>query len=61
MALSDPSKLTKHVDDREIQKLVDQYYSLDFEDVISGGIKTRFKVIIIFNFYLKTVTETHYI
>jgi hypothetical protein len=26
-----------------IDSMIDSYYKLDFEDVISGGIKTRFK------------------
>jgi len=34
------------VDDEELKKLVDEYYALDFEDIISGGIKTKFKVFI---------------
>ncbi|EGR27880.1 zz domain protein [Ichthyophthirius multifiliis] len=43
LAQNNPAKLKKYVNDEEIQKLVDQYYSVDFEDVITGGIKTRFK------------------
>lgn len=29
--------------DPELSKLVDEYYGVDFEDVIAGGLKTRFK------------------
>lgn len=25
-----------------MKQLIDEYYSLDFEDVIAGGIKTKF-------------------
>ncbi|EAR96396.3 KRI1 family carboxy-terminal protein (macronuclear) [Tetrahymena thermophila SB210] len=39
----DPQALKKYISDEEIQNLVDQYYNLDYEDVITGGIKTRFK------------------
>lgn len=39
-----PHKLKNLVDDEELKKLVDEYYGLDFEDIIAGGIKTRFKV-----------------
>ena len=42
-----PHKLKKLVDDEELKKLVDEYYGLDFEDIIAGGIKTRFKVLTI--------------
>lgn len=38
-----PLALKKKIDDKEIQKLVDEYYDLDFEDVIAGGIKTKYK------------------
>lgn len=31
--------------DEKLDELIDQYYKIDFEDIISGGIKTRFKVI----------------
>ena len=41
----DPSKLKSIVNDDLINKLVDEYYSLDFEDIIAGGIKTKFKYI----------------
>ena len=40
-----PGKLKEQVQDTELQKLVDEYYDLDFEDVIAGGIKTKFKYI----------------
>ncbi|KAL4456193.1 hypothetical protein ABPG74_014154 [Tetrahymena malaccensis] len=43
IAENDPQALKKYVTDDEIQNLVDQYYNLDYEDVITGGIKTRFK------------------
>lgn len=29
--------------DPELTKMVDEYYGIDFEDVIAGGLKTRFK------------------
>lgn len=29
--------------DTELDELIDDYANLDFEDVIAGGIKTRFK------------------
>lgn len=32
--------------DSKLNELIDQYYKLDFEDIISGGIKTRFKVLL---------------
>jgi len=41
----DVSKLKDIYDNEELNKLIDSYYQLDFEDVISGGIKTRFKYI----------------
>lgn len=47
MAEKDPHKLKNIVDDEELKKLVDEYYALDFEDIIAGGIKTKFKVIFI--------------
>jgi hypothetical protein len=43
----DESKLehvSRALGDDELNKLVAAYYNLDFEDIISGGIKTRFKV-----------------
>lgn len=43
-ALENPSLLKGKVMDDELKKLVDEYYSLDFEDIIAGGIKTKFKV-----------------
>lgn len=36
--------LKNEVDDEELRKLVDEYYGVDFEDIIAGGIKTKFKV-----------------
>jgi len=47
VAEKDPHKLKNIVDDEELKKLVDEYYALDFEDIIAGGIKTKFKVIFI--------------
>lgn len=35
----------KEFNDEVIDKMVEDYYNLDFEDVIAGGIKTRFKYI----------------
>lgn len=37
--------LKNKVKDKELNKLIDDYYALDFEDVIAGGIKTRFQYI----------------
>lgn len=37
-------KLKNMYNDQELHDLIDSYYQLDFEDVISGGVKTRFKV-----------------
>jgi len=42
----DVTKLKGMYKDKELEELIDSYYQLDFEDVISGGIKTRFKVLI---------------
>jgi len=41
----DVSKLKDIYQDKELEELIDSYYRLDFEDVISGGIKTRFKYV----------------
>ena len=41
---ANPTKFKEIINDEEINKLVNQYYGLNFEDVISGGIKTRFPV-----------------
>jgi len=41
----DVSKLKGIYKDKELDELIDSYYQLDFEDVISGGIKTRFKYV----------------
>lgn len=35
----------KNIKDKEYNKLMDEYYSLDFEDVIGGDIATRYKYI----------------
>jgi protein KRI1 len=40
-------KLKELHQDEELNKLIDEYYQLDFEDIV-GGLKTRFHV-----FYLK--------
>ena len=47
-------KLKEMYDDQELHNLIDSYYALDFEDVISGGLKTRFKVYSIESKLLKT-------
>jgi protein KRI1 len=41
----DYHKLQGSVADSELSKLVDEYYNIDFEDVIAGGLKTRFKYV----------------
>lgn len=41
----DTTELKNKVKDNELKKLVDDYYQLDFEDVIAGGLKTRFKYV----------------
>ncbi|KRX03734.1 hypothetical protein PPERSA_04242 [Pseudocohnilembus persalinus] len=43
MEKGDLTKVQEHFSDDVIGKLVDEYYGLDFEDIIAGGIKTRFK------------------
>ncbi len=45
IAEEDPAELKKHLNNDEIDKLVEEYYMLDFEDLIAGGLKTRFKYI----------------
>lgn len=57
IAEKNPHKLKKLVDDEAIKKLVDEYYSLDFEDIIGGTLKTRFKVLFI---YAKTKIRKKY-
>ena len=42
--INDLEKLKEIYNDQELDELIDTYYKLDFEDIISGGIKTRFKV-----------------
>jgi protein KRI1 len=42
---TNPDRLKEMIGDADIQNLVDEYYNLDFEDVIAGGIKTRFKYV----------------
>ena len=32
------------IKDDKLAELIDLYYRVDFEDIIAGGIKTRFKV-----------------
>jgi len=42
--MKDKSKMTEEEKKEYLDKLLDDYYNLDFEDVIGGGqIKTRFK------------------
>lgn len=41
----EPNAIKDKVPDEELKKLVDEYYQLDFEDVIAGGLKTRFKYV----------------
>lgn len=40
---TDLNAVGKIVGDTEIDRIIDNYYKLDFEDIIAGGIKTRFK------------------
>ena len=40
----DTTELKNKVKDNELKKLVDDYYQLDFEDVIAGGI-SKFQTI----------------
>lgn len=35
----EPNQLSEKIKDEELDKLVQEYYALDFEDVISGGTK----------------------
>ena len=37
--------MKKHLNNEDIDKLVEEYYMLDFEDLIAGGLKTRFKYV----------------
>lgn len=53
IAKKNPHKLKDFVQDEEIQKLVDEYYGLDFEDIIAGNIKTKFKVWLKYCIYIK--------
>ena len=41
----DYHKLQGVAEDSELSRLVDDYYNIDFEDVIAGGLKTRFKYV----------------
>ena len=34
----EPNQIKSKIDDEQLNKLVDEYYTLDFEDVIAGGI-----------------------
>lgn len=54
IAKDDLGKLKDMYDDQELHGLIDSYYALDFEDVISGGLKTRFKVYLILSKLLTT-------
>ena len=38
-------KFNKLVDDKVLNSLVEEYYNLDFEALIAGEIKTRFKYV----------------
>lgn len=40
----DPERLKEKLP-ADLKKLVDEYYDLDFEDVIAGGIKTKFQYV----------------
>lgn len=40
----DPERLKEKLP-TDLKKLVDEYYDLDFEDVIAGGIKTKFQYV----------------
>jgi len=39
----DPDLIKQYTKDQELDEMIDNYYKLDFEDIITGGIKTRFK------------------
>lgn len=45
MADENYHKLTELTDNPELAELIDDYYKIDFEDVIAGGLKTRFKYV----------------
>ena len=47
----DFSKLKDKVNDDEQMKMIDEYHDVDFEDVIAGGIKTKFRYVDV-NFFL---------
>lgn len=42
---ADSFKDNSNIKDKEYDKLMDEYYSLDFEDVIGGDLATRYKYI----------------
>ena len=39
-----PEKIKELTDHEEIEKMVDEYMQNEFEGVIGGGVKTKFKV-----------------
>ena len=44
-------KLPKVVKDERINSLVDEYYALNFEDIIADGLKTKYKVTILIKYF----------
>ena len=40
-----PEKVKELLTQKDIDELVDEYIKCDFEDVIGGGLKTKFKYI----------------
>ena len=45
MKNEDYHKLAEVTKNPELAELVDDYYKIDFEDIIAGGLKTRFKYV----------------
>jgi hypothetical protein len=43
---TDPQKIKELTDLKEIEEMVDEYIKNDFEGVLSGGLKTKFRVIV---------------
>lgn len=39
-----PEKIKELTTSKDIEEMVDEYLKYDFEDVLSGGLKTKFKV-----------------
>ena len=49
---SNINKLPELLNDQRINELVDEYYVLDFEDIVADGFKTKYKLNFAFFFYL---------